>query len=71
MSDENVKDIDKLKALLTEFSVGFEIERGDTVTDITGIICRQGAAKVGGYDHFLTSFDFDKDGNFLTMGAFE
>lgn len=68
VTQEKVKDIDKLKALLREFGVGFEVRHGNL---ITGIVCKQGAAKVGGYDHFLTSFDFDKDGDFLLRGAFE
>lgn len=62
-----MKDIEKLKKLLTEFNVGFTVE-----TDKEGIEyieCLEGERKIKGYSSFMTHFEFDKDGNFLQMGA--
>lgn len=57
-------DKEKLMALLTEFGVGF-VEHGDYVE------CLEGNAKIEGHNRFFTMFDFDEDGNFLSMGAWE
>lgn len=57
-------DKEKLIALLTEFGVEIEI-RSDH------IICRDGAAKVEGYCMFFTDFEFDANGKFVKMGAWE
>ena len=69
-------DIDKLKKLLTDFGVGFDVKHNDIpfhrnneVT--TSIFCEQGNNKVDGYMGFFTYFQFDKDGKFAMMGAGE
>lgn len=62
-------DLEKLKALLTDFGVEFECD-----TDCkrqTFITCREGAKKVDGYGNFYTSFIFNEDGTFNYMGAWE
>lgn len=58
-------DKEKLIELLTEFGVGFELEENNRV------VCTQGKDKVDGYHLFYTTFDFDKDGKFTEMGAWE
>lgn len=57
-------DKEKLIELLTEFGVGFELEEND-------ILCREGRNKIDGYMMFVTSFDFDENGKFIKMGAWE
>jgi len=66
-----VTDLEKLKALLTEFGVGFETRR--SVQTCGGIVveCREGATKVAGNPYFFTAFDFDAQGKFIEMGAYE
>ncbi|MFG9350137.1 hypothetical protein ACEP28_32440 [Pseudomonas aeruginosa] len=59
-----MSDQEKLKALLTEFGVGF-------TEDETSISCEAGDAKVGGYIGFGTTFEFDTEGKFKRMGAWE
>ncbi len=60
-----MKDIDKLKSLLTEFGVGFTEESGDIIK------CYYGSNKVEGYNRFYTTFQFNNDGKFVEMGAWE
>lgn len=57
-------DKEKLIALLTEFGVGMEV--ADTYVE-----CESGSTKVGGYMCFYTLFEFDEQGAFITMGAWE
>lgn len=64
-----MSDLEKLKALLTEFGVGFECCVSST--GFPYISCCEGSAKVSGYHLFRTEFDFDKDGKFVEMGAWE
>lgn len=59
-----MNDKEKLKALLTEFGVGF-------TEDDASITCEEGDAKVGGYIGFGTTFEFDTEGKFIRMGAWE
>jgi hypothetical protein len=66
----NMTDLDKLKTLLTEFGVGFE-EDYDPQHIRTFIQCKEGFDKVRGYSLFYTLFEFDIDGNFTEMGAYE
>jgi len=61
-------DFEKLKALLTEFGVGFEVKEGKLGTEVR---CECGAHKVEGYSSFFTEFNFNKDGKFICMGAWE
>lgn len=65
-----MKDYEKTKAMLVDFGVGFtEGEFSDE--GLLYIKCEHGDKKVGGYSGFYTVFEFDKDGNFLKIGAFE
>lgn len=57
-------DKEKLESLLAEFGVGFEQENNE-------IICREGRTMVAGYCMFFTLFDFNEDGSFKEMGAWE
>ena len=65
-------DLEKLKALLDEFGVGYSCQQG-TRDFATGhsLSCDQGNAKVDGYYGFCTEFEFCADGRFVRMGAFE
>ena len=68
--DESPTDFQKLKALLTEFGVGYE----EIVPyDQNGYLikCDQGHDKVGGYIGFFTCFEFCSGGKFIQMGAYE
>jgi len=62
------KDIEKLKKLLDDFGVEYEM---DEYEDVDFLICREGMDGVGGYNWFFTRFEFDKNGNFIEMGAYE
>ncbi len=57
-------DKEKLEGLLTEFGIEFEKVNGE-------ILCREGCAKITGYCMFFTLFDFNEDGSFKEMGAWE
>ena len=69
-----MNDKEKLEKLLTEFGVEFtdgkkyyadSKERGNLVS------CMAGDKKVEGYCMFFTDFEFDEDGKFIQMGAWE
>ena len=82
-----MSDLDKLTALLDSFGVEYKVntrgildDRYSTDTnDINHTIItteQQSAMEgvyfgVGGYQDFYTNFEFDKDGKFLSMGAWE
>jgi len=67
-----MSDLEDLKALLTRFGVGFtESKHREKKKDIYQVICEQGADKVGGYMCFVTVFEFDAEGKFIEMGAWE
>ena len=69
---DDMTDYEKVKALLTDFGVGFEDRQ--PCTDTGGcphIICREGDAKVAGHTMFFIDFEFDKNGKFLKVGAWE
>lgn len=59
-------DLEKLKALLTEFGVGFEEDKENHL-----VRCDEGAEKVLGYAGFMTIFRFTAEGLFIDMGAWE
>ena len=62
-------DYEKLKALLTEFGVGFkEVEHGSGARSIE---CHCEDSKITGYSCFYTSFEFNNEGKFIEMGAWE
>ena len=63
-------DKEKLEKLLTEFGVEYREKSGEMV-DIDIIQCKEGCKKVGGYIDFYTSFEFNIDGSFKEMGAWE
>jgi hypothetical protein len=57
-------DKEKLIKLFTEFGIGF--------TDNENCICTEtGDSKNKGYYDFFTQFNFDNNGKFEDMGAFE
>lgn len=57
-------DKQKLVALFTEFGIGFK-EEG------TQIVLNEGDAHITGYSYFYTAFEFDEDGRFIEVGAWE
>lgn len=59
-------DRERLIELFTDFGVGFEIREADN-----GIRCMYGNDKIEGYTFFFTIFEFDADGKFVSMGAYE
>ena len=65
-SEDDVTDKEKLEKLLTEFGVEYQNRN-----DINVIKCEQGYKKVGGYIDFYTSFEFNIDGSFKEIGAWE
>jgi hypothetical protein len=64
MAGKTMSDFEKLKALLTEFGVGFGEGQWR-------IVCESGGEKVTGYSGLFTEFTFDGDGSFIEMGAYE
>lgn len=62
-----MKDIDKLKTLLTKFGVLWREENRSGIM----LHIEQPQEKVGGYNGFATYFHFDKEGKFKEMGAWE
>ena len=67
-----MNDKERLVALLRDFGVGFkEEETTSKGENIIQVVCEQGSDRVGGYRGFLTAFEFDRDGTFKTMGAWE
>ena len=62
-------DIEKMKALLTDFGVEFECATDSKQQ--TFITCYEGAKKVRGYGSFYTSFISNEDGTFNYIGAWE
>lgn len=63
-------DLEKLKALLTEWGVNFSQHSDSSGIEVM-VAQETGGPKVGGYNCFFTTFDFDNDGTFKTMGAWE
>ena len=66
-----MKDIEKVKKLFTELGIGFTEDKipsaGEAILD-----CKEGDAKIDGYNCFYTRFVFDqKNGSFKYMGAWE
>lgn len=64
-----MSDLEKLKALLDDFGVGYKTK--STEDGGTCIECAEGHEKVSGYSGFFTNFYFDRDGKFVDMGAWE
>ena len=64
-------DREKLIALLAEFGVGFEQGGVPGIRGNNNVICREGRAKIDGYSMFCTIFEFDEQGQFIKMGAWE
>lgn len=68
-------DLERLGDLLTEFGVGYRVEKGSGGDSFSNydirIICEEGGKKVGGYSGFLCDFRFDADGKFIGMGVWE
>lgn len=70
-----MSDYDKLKALFTEFGIGFNEGKDDEYlgcddTD-NKIVIAAGDSKVDGYCMFFTEFVFEKDGSFSNVGLWE
>ena len=77
-----MSDLDKLKDLLKSFGVEFTVNPRNllldyykTDTDIQDAVIitveQEDCNGIGGYDGFYTNFEFDKDGKFISMGAWE
>ncbi len=64
-----MSDIEKLMELFTEF--GIEFTTGVTHEGYDRILCSEGKAKIDGYNGFYTTFEFDENGKFKEMGAWE
>jgi len=73
-------DIDKVKTLLSELGIGFEMVRCQKMGERwkathpaheQTITCREGMNKVEGYCGFVVEFYFDGDGKFISMGIWE
>jgi hypothetical protein len=62
-------DIEKLMKLFEDFGIGFKT--GTTYKGYDLISCHQGDEKIDGYCGFLTTFEFDENGKFKEMGAWE
>ncbi len=60
-------DYEKLKALLTEFGVGFV----DEPSFDGRVVCYEGDEKIEGFRGYYTEFHFSADGRFINMGAWE
>lgn len=66
-------DKEKLIALLNEWGVPFSqhvVVDPDSPGQIVGV-GREGSDKVSGYSGFFTDFEFDLEGKFQCMGAWE
>jgi hypothetical protein len=57
-------DRQKLAALLDSFGVEY-------INEKNYIVFEEGKAGVTGYTGFYTKFEFDTDGRFITVGAYE
>jgi hypothetical protein len=57
-------DKEKLIALLEEFGIGFEAGDGCVTLE-------EGMEKVSGFARFFTKFQFDENGKFIEVGAWE
>lgn len=74
-----MSDLDKVKALLTEFGVPFTLDTEAFQKSETGASTRQSimvtnnhnCEKITGYSRFFTTFEFDESGKFICMGAWE
>jgi len=61
---KTMTDKEKLKKLFTEFEIGFTEEDGS-------IVCETGGKNIGGYNGFITIFEFDEKDKFVEIGAWE
>ena len=57
-------DKQKLIELLFSFGVAYKSDGND-------IVCHEGDEKVTGYGCFYTRFEFDENGKFIKLGAWE
>lgn len=67
-------DFEKLTSLLAEFGVGYDVKENSAKGKVDGskhVVCEKGNEKIGGYIGFITFFDFDCNGKFIRMGAWE
>jgi len=66
-----MKDIDKLKQLLDSWEVPYRIDDDDDILVGRFWDSEENHPKVNGYNGFFTAFEFDDDGDFVRMGAWE
>lgn len=73
-----MKTVDDVTKFLDALGVGYVIEPSEMKDATTRVRCGVGAyesgdqhTKVGGYTGFYTTFEFDAEGNFIEMGAWE
>ena len=67
-------DLDKVKALFDELGIGYTHEltaNPEYSPCAQWLELYEGDAKIGGYSCFFTTFEFDRNGNFIKVGAWE
>jgi hypothetical protein len=65
-------DLDRWKLFLADFGIEYREEHGDQPGDPVMRLCMEkGMRKVAGYSGFVTDIEFDADGKFIQLGAWE
>jgi hypothetical protein len=66
---QTATDLEDWRAFLTRFGVGFKEEPGRGPE--MHLTLTSGATRVTGYNGFFTSIEFDAEGAFIQLGAWE
>jgi hypothetical protein len=65
-------ELDRWKLFLADFGIEYREELGDQPGDPVMRLCMEkGMRKVTGYNGFMTDIEFDADGRFTQIGAWE
>jgi hypothetical protein len=65
-------DLEEWTTFLTRYGVGIKQENGDVPGDPVMRLClKKGAPKVTGYNDFYIDVEFDENGRFVQIGAWE